>query len=163
MKNAHFCQIFRINSTSELYNDLCGVFFFGFLISVQYTCHSGWPFCTWLGLATGLVGWLPSRLLRHARRGSLAGRLTLIWWLSPLQMRVDTVLYPHACVVSPPKWPYIRRHIGLSQSVRVWQAVRVWQSVSPDSRVAHSPRPSWDFRLGQCLVRCPLQVESALS
>ena len=70
--------------------------------------------------------------------------------IAPLRMRVDTVLYPHACVVSPPKWPYIRRHIGLSQSVRVWQ------SVSPDSRVAHNPGPSWDFHLGLCLACSPL-------
>ena len=118
----------------------------------QFTmCHSGWPFCTRLGLATGLVGRLPSRLLRYPRRGGLAGCLTWIGWLPPLRMRVDTVPYPHACAVSPPpKWPYIRRHIGLSQSVRVWQ------SVSPDSRVAHNPRPSWDFRLGLCLARSPL-------
>ena len=32
-----------------------------------------------------------------------------------LRMQVDTVSYLHACVVRPPKWPYIRRHIGLSQ------------------------------------------------
>ena len=70
--------------------------------------------------------------------------------IAPLWMRVDTVSYPHACVVSPPKWPYIRRHIGLSQSVRVWQPV------SPDSRVVHNPGPSWDFRLGLRLARSPL-------
>ena len=70
--------------------------------------------------------------------------------IAPLRMRVDMVPYPHACTVSPPKWPYIRRHIGLSQSVRAWQ------SVSPDSRVVHNPRPSWDFRLGLCLARSPL-------
>ena len=59
------------------------------------------------------------------------------WWpsgmpnldrtIAPLRMRVDTVSYPRACVVRPSKCPYIRRHIGLSQ------AVRVWQPVSPDS------------------------------
>ena len=48
------------------------------------------------------------------------------WWpggmpnldrtIAPLRMRVDTVSYPRACIVRPPKWPYIRRHIGLSQS-----------------------------------------------
>ena len=119
-------------------------------------CHSGWPFCTRLGLATGLVGRLPSRLLWYPRRGSLTGRLTWIGRLPPLRMRVDTVSYPHACVVSPPEWPYLRRHIGLSQSVRVWQ------SVSPDSRVAHSPRPSWDFRLGLCLARSPLHRQIRL-
>ena len=70
--------------------------------------------------------------------------------IAPLWMRVDTVSYPHACIVRPPKWPYIRRHIGLSQ------AVRVWQSVSPDSWVVHNPGPSWDFRLGLCLARGPL-------
>ena len=71
--------------------------------------------------------------------------------IAPLWMRVDTVSYLHACIVRPPKWPYIRRHIGLSQ------AVRVWQSVSPDSRVVHNPGPSWDFRLGLRLARSPLQ------
>ena len=71
--------------------------------------------------------------------------------IAPLRMWVDTVSYPRACVVRPPKWPYIRRHIGLSQ------AVRVWQSVSPDSRVIHNPGPSWDFCLGLCLARSPLR------
>ena len=117
---------------------------------IETMCHSGWPFCTRLGLATGLVGRLPSRLLRYPRHGGLAGSLTWIGWLPPLRMRVDTVPYPHACTVSPPKLPYIRRHIGLRQ------AVRVWQSVSPDSWVAHNPGPSWDFRLGLCLARSPL-------
>ena len=70
--------------------------------------------------------------------------------IAPLWMRVDTVLYLRACIVRPPKWPYIRRHIGLSQSVRVWQ------SVSPDSRVVHNPGPSWDFCLGLCLAHGPL-------
>ena len=53
-------------------------------------CHSGWPFCTRLGLATGLVGWLPSRLLWYPRRGSPAGLkgpntyLSKFWfWWSP--------------------------------------------------------------------------------
>ena len=41
-------------------------------------CHSGWPFCTCLGLATGLVGRLPSRLLWYLRRGGPAGCLTWI-------------------------------------------------------------------------------------
>ena len=41
-------------------------------------CHSGWPFCTRLGLATGLAGRLPSRLLWYPRRGSPAGCLTWI-------------------------------------------------------------------------------------
>ena len=88
------------------------------------------------------------------------------WWaggmpnldrmIAPLQMRVDTVSYPRACVVRPPKWPYIRRHIGLSQ------AVRVWQPVSPDSRVVHNPGPSWDFRLGLHLARSPLHRQIRL-
>ena len=71
--------------------------------------------------------------------------------IAPLRMWVDMVSYPRACIVRPPKWPYIRRHIGLSQ------LVRVWQSVSPDSRVDHNPGPSWDFRLGLCLARSPLR------
>ena len=70
--------------------------------------------------------------------------------IAPLWMRVYTVSYLCACVVRPPKWPYIRRHIGLNQ----W--VRVWQPVSPDSRVIHNPGPSWDFRLGLRLARSPL-------
>ena len=71
--------------------------------------------------------------------------------IAPLGMRVDTVSYLRACVVRPPKWPYIRRHNGLSQSVRVWQ------SVSPDSQVVHNPGPSWDFHLGLHLACSPLQ------
>ena len=105
-------------------------------------CHSVWPFCTRLGLATSLAGQLPSRLIRHARCDDLVGRLTLICQLPPLRMRVDTVSYLHACVVSPPRWPYIRRHIGLSQAVRAWQSEcdpwSVWQSTRPDLRVAYS-------------------------
>ena len=77
----------------------------------------------------------------------LTASISKAWWpgrtpnldrtIAPLWMRVDTVSNPHACVVSPPpKRPYIRRHIGLRQSVRVWQPV------SPDSRVAHNPGPS---------------------
>ena len=113
-------------------------------------CHSGWPFCTRLGLATGLVGQLPSRLLWYPRVWRPSRMPNLDRTIAPLRMRVDTVLYPRACVVRPPKWPYIRRHIGLSQSVRVWQPV------SPDSQVVHNPGPSWDFRLGLRLARSPL-------
>ena len=90
----------------------------------------------------------------------LTALISKAWWpggmpnldrtIAPLWMWVDTVSNPRACIVRPPKWPYIRRHIGLSQ------AVRVWQSVSPDSRVVHNPGPSWDFRLGLCLARSPL-------
>ena len=87
-------------------------------------CHSGWPFCTWLGLATSLDGRLTSRLLRHARRGDLAGRLTLTWWLTPLWMRVDTVSYPHACVVSPPRRPYIS-HFGPGEGIFAWTTIIV--------------------------------------
>ena len=71
--------------------------------------------------------------------------------IAPPWMWVDMVSYPRACVVRPPKWPYLRRHIGLSQSVRVWQPV------SPDSRVVHNPGPSWDFHLGLRLACSPLR------
>ena len=88
------------------------------------------------------------------------GIISKAWWpggmpnldrtIALLRMRVDTVSYPHACVVRPPKWPYIRRHIGLSRGVRVWPR----QSLA---RVIHNPGPSWDFRLGLCLACSPLQ------
>ena len=113
-------------------------------------CHSEWPFCTRLGLATSLVGRLPSRLLRYPRCGGLAGCLTWIGRLPHYGCRWIRFRIRTHVQWAPPKWPYIRRHIGLSQ------AVRVWQLVSPDSRVIHNPRPSWDFRLGLCLARSPL-------
>ena len=48
------------------------------LLLIPNMCHSGWPFCTRLGLATGLVGRLPSWLLWYPRHGGPAGCLTWI-------------------------------------------------------------------------------------
>ena len=108
----------------------------------------------WLGNQSSRLVTKPTAMISKAwwpsRTPNLDRTIALLW------MRVDTVSYPRACVIRPPKWPYIRRHIGLSQSVRVWQ------SVSPDSRVIHNPGPSWDFRLGLHLARSPLWDESTL-
>ena len=82
---------------------------------MSYICHSSRPFCTRHVPGFGLVGRMPGPVQDVIQAGRSVRPPSPGKVSAPLRMRVDMSSYAGACVVRPPKKPYKRRHIGLSQ------------------------------------------------